>query len=213
MESINTRFYGKRDDFNFPIVNFRFICSNILAAPAYGVYISQLIRYSRTCGSYKDFLDGGLQLTRNPLNQGFNLVEVITLKVRVTWSLVLCVCFVDRCLSFCPISFGHCVVCLSSVYEFWLRLWYLQIFREEGHWCLVSSWATKNERISTKGYANMRCCIDDLHHQFFPKVKSKTRIEKEMYCRVLLVILSDNNIKINGQIFAFARSQKQLKTI
>jgi hypothetical protein len=59
----------------------------------------------------------------------------------------------------------------------------------------------------------MRCCIDDLHHQFFPKVKSKTRIEKEMYCRVLLIILSDNNIKINGQIFAFARSQKQLKTI
>jgi hypothetical protein len=114
MESINTRFYGKRDDFNFPIVNFRFICSNILAAPAYGVYISQLIRYSRTCGSYKDFLDRGLQLTRNPLNQGFNLVEVITLKVRVTWSLVLCVCFVDRCLSFCPISFGHCVVCLVT---------------------------------------------------------------------------------------------------
>ena len=31
--------------------------------------------------------------------------------VRVTRSLVLCVCFVDRCLSFCPCSFGHCVVC------------------------------------------------------------------------------------------------------
>jgi len=30
-----------RDDFNFPIVNFPFICSNIPAAPAYGVYISQ----------------------------------------------------------------------------------------------------------------------------------------------------------------------------
>jgi len=27
--------------------------------------------------------------------------------VRVNRSLVLCVCFVDRCLSFCPISFGH----------------------------------------------------------------------------------------------------------
>ena len=31
--------------------------------------------------------------------------------VRVTRSLVLCVCFVDRCLSLCPFSFGHCVVC------------------------------------------------------------------------------------------------------
>ena len=30
--------------------------------------------------------------------------------VRVARSLVLCVCFVDRCLPFCPISFGHCVV-------------------------------------------------------------------------------------------------------
>jgi hypothetical protein len=39
----------KRDDFNFPIVNFPFICSNIPAAPAYGVYISQLIRYYRAC--------------------------------------------------------------------------------------------------------------------------------------------------------------------
>ena len=39
-------------------------------------------------------------------------------------SLVLCVCFVDRCLSFC--TFGHCVVCSSSIYRFWLPLWYLQ---------------------------------------------------------------------------------------
>jgi hypothetical protein len=38
-------------------------------------------------------------------------------RVRVTRSLVLCVCFVDRCLSFCPFSFGHCVVCSSS-YQF-----------------------------------------------------------------------------------------------
>ena len=44
---------------------------------------------------------------------------------RVTWTLVLCVCFVDRCLSFCPFSFSHCVVC-SSIYEFSLPLWYLQ---------------------------------------------------------------------------------------
>jgi hypothetical protein len=26
-------------------------------------------------------------------------------------SKVLFVCFVDRCLSLCPLSFGHCVVC------------------------------------------------------------------------------------------------------
>jgi hypothetical protein len=66
----------KRDDFNVPIVNLPFICSNIPAAPAYGVYISQLIRYSRACGSYQDFLDRGLLLTRKLLNQGFLLVKL-----------------------------------------------------------------------------------------------------------------------------------------
>ena len=47
-------------------------------------------------------------------------------EVRVTRTLVLCVCFVDRCLPFCTFSFGHCVVCSSWIYEFWLPLWYLQ---------------------------------------------------------------------------------------
>jgi hypothetical protein len=48
--------------------------------------------------------------------------------VRVTQYLVLFVCFVDRCLSFRPFSIGHCVVC-SSIYGFWLPLWYLQTLR------------------------------------------------------------------------------------
>ena len=38
--------------------------------------------------------------------------------VRVTRSFVLCVCFVDHCLSFCTVSFGHCVVCSASIYGF-----------------------------------------------------------------------------------------------
>ena len=46
--------------------------------------------------------------------------------VRVTRSLVLCVCFVDHSLSFCAFSFGHCVVCSSSINGFLLPLWYLQ---------------------------------------------------------------------------------------
>jgi hypothetical protein len=54
---LRTKLHDKRDDFNFPIVNFPFICSNIPAAPAYGVYISQMKRYSRACGSYQDVLD------------------------------------------------------------------------------------------------------------------------------------------------------------
>jgi hypothetical protein len=73
---LRTKHCDNRDDFNFPIVNFPFICSNIPAAPACGVYISQLIRYSRACGSYQDFLDIWLLLTRKLLNQGLLLVKL-----------------------------------------------------------------------------------------------------------------------------------------
>jgi hypothetical protein len=46
--------------------------------------------------------------------------------IRDTQSLVLFVCFVDCCFSLCPFSLGHCVVCSSSIYGFWLPLWCLQ---------------------------------------------------------------------------------------
>ena len=66
----------RRDDFNFRIVNFPNICSNIPAVHTYRVYISQLIRYCRVCGSYKDLLDRELLLTRKLLNQWFLLVKL-----------------------------------------------------------------------------------------------------------------------------------------
>jgi len=47
-------------------------------------------------------------------------------QICVTRSLVLCVCFVDRCLSFCLFSFDHCVVCPALTYGFWLPPWYIQ---------------------------------------------------------------------------------------
>ena len=75
-EPLRTKLYDKSDDFNFPIVNFPFICSNMLAAPAYGVYIFQFIRYSRACGCYQDFIDRGFILTRKLLSQGFLLVKL-----------------------------------------------------------------------------------------------------------------------------------------
>jgi hypothetical protein len=61
---------------NSLIVNFPFICSNIPAAPAYVVYLSQLIRYFRACGFNHDFLDRGLLLTRQLPNQGFLLAKL-----------------------------------------------------------------------------------------------------------------------------------------
>ena len=38
-----------------------------------------------------------------------------------------CVMICRSCSSFCPFSFGHCVVC-SSIYGIWLPLWYPQTF-------------------------------------------------------------------------------------
>jgi hypothetical protein len=73
---LRTKLYDKRDDFNFAIVNFPFMCSNIPTALAYWVYISQMIRYPRGCSSYQDFLDRGLLLTRKLLIQGFLLVKL-----------------------------------------------------------------------------------------------------------------------------------------
>ena len=46
--------------------------------------------------------------------------------VRITQSLVLCICFVDHCLSFCTFYFGHCVVCSSSIYGFRLPSYNLE---------------------------------------------------------------------------------------
>jgi len=46
--------------------------------------------------------------------------------VRVTRSLALYVCFVDRCMFFFPFSFDHCVFCPSSICKFRLPTWYLQ---------------------------------------------------------------------------------------
>ena len=53
---LSTRLYDKRDDFDFYIVNFQFLSSNIPSGPSYGVYISQLIRYARCCLLYDNFI-------------------------------------------------------------------------------------------------------------------------------------------------------------
>ena len=50
---LRTSLYDKRDDFNFHITNFPFLNSTIASSRAYGVFISQLIRYARACSSYE----------------------------------------------------------------------------------------------------------------------------------------------------------------
>jgi hypothetical protein len=69
---VTTSLYDKCDDFDFAIVNFPFLCSNIPLSPAYGVYISQLIRYARACFAYEDFSKRGRLLTNKLMLQGYN---------------------------------------------------------------------------------------------------------------------------------------------
>ena len=82
---ISTTIYDKRDDFNFNIIYFPNMCSNISASPAYGVYISQLIRYARTSSNYSDFLKRHLHLRNRLLDQGYENIRFIR-------SLKKCIC-------------------------------------------------------------------------------------------------------------------------
>ena len=86
---LNTFFYDKRDDFNFHITSFPFLCtcSDIPSSPTYGVFISQLIRYTRACSSYKCFiLRTSRRFSHKLLKQGC-LVERLKSSFRY-WDLI-----------------------------------------------------------------------------------------------------------------------------
>ena len=58
------------------------MCSNIPASPAYGVYISQLIRYARTSNNYFDFLKRHRYLRNRLLDQATVSLKVVSRKRR-----------------------------------------------------------------------------------------------------------------------------------
>jgi hypothetical protein len=74
---LSTKIYDKRDDFNFKIINFPNMCSNIPASHAYGVYISQLIRYARASSNYSDFLKRRLRHNSTKLSE-VNVKNIFT---------------------------------------------------------------------------------------------------------------------------------------
>ena len=71
--NITTKLYDKRDAFGFHFVNFPFMSRNIPSAPAYGVYVSQLIRYAHCCSNYSDFLLCHKALVTRLLSQGYKV--------------------------------------------------------------------------------------------------------------------------------------------
>ena len=67
---LHTSIYDKRDEFNSQIINVPFLSSNIPALPAYGVFISQLIRYTRACSSYGCFILKAIRLSNKLIELG-----------------------------------------------------------------------------------------------------------------------------------------------
>ena len=52
---VSIKIYDKLDDFDFEIVNFPFLDSDVPRSTSYGVYISQLIRFARASSHVADF--------------------------------------------------------------------------------------------------------------------------------------------------------------
>ena len=68
---VSSKIYEKRNDFDFDIVNFPFLDGNVTRRPFYGVYISQLIRFSRVCSHIEDFNACNKCLTAKLFKQGY----------------------------------------------------------------------------------------------------------------------------------------------
>ena len=105
-----TTVYHKRDDFNFRIVNFPFMSSNILAGPSYGIYISQLIRIGRISNTYDKFVKCHLMITSRFIKQRFRytkLVKSFMLNIYILWIITMFV-LEDRNLS--SVYWSACVI-------------------------------------------------------------------------------------------------------
>ena len=68
---ISTSIFDKRDDFDFPIVNFPNLSGNIPKKNAYGVFTGELVRYARGCTHLYDFSERLNILVKKLLSQNF----------------------------------------------------------------------------------------------------------------------------------------------
>ena len=69
-DTVSTKIYDKRDDFDFDIVNFPFLDGDVPRRPSF-VYISQLIRFARSSSHVTDLNNSNTFLTAKLLKQGY----------------------------------------------------------------------------------------------------------------------------------------------
>ena len=70
-DTVSTKIYDKRDDFDFDIVHFPFLDGDVPRCPFYGVNISQLIRFARASSHVTDINNRNKFLTAKLLKQGY----------------------------------------------------------------------------------------------------------------------------------------------
>ena len=68
---VSTKIYGKRDDFDFEMVNFQFLDGDVSRSTSHGVYISQLIRFAKASSYVTDVNTHNKLLTQKLLEQGY----------------------------------------------------------------------------------------------------------------------------------------------
>ena len=76
---VSSKIYDDGDDFDFDIVNFPFLDSDVPRRPSYGVYIFQLIRFARVCSLVEDFNARNKSLTAKLLKQGYRYHKLSTI--------------------------------------------------------------------------------------------------------------------------------------
>ena len=67
-----TKIYHKVDDFDFEVVSFPFITSNLSERVTYNSYFSQLFRFFNICTKYCDFAGRSGNLLNSLLNRGYS---------------------------------------------------------------------------------------------------------------------------------------------
>ena len=74
--TVSTKIYDKREDFDFEIANFPFLQGDFPCSTSYEVYISQLIRFARASSNATDFNTRNKLLTQKLLKQGYHYHKI-----------------------------------------------------------------------------------------------------------------------------------------
>ena len=75
---IDYKLYDKRDDFPFDIVSYPDLSGNICSTNAYGVFIGQLLRFSKTCNNYSHSVQRTHLLIQKLIKQNFKQKPLLT---------------------------------------------------------------------------------------------------------------------------------------